>query len=52
MWDWAKGIEFKGDGTIKMAKDGRANLVLTADATAINPIGYLTWQLVEEIQLL
>ncbi|MDA1985921.1 MULTISPECIES: BppU family phage baseplate upper protein [Bacillus cereus group] len=40
VWDWAKGIEFKGDGTIKMAKDGRANLVLTADATAINPIGY------------
>lgn len=36
IWDWAKGIEFKGDGTIKMAKDGRAELTLTADAITHN----------------
>ncbi|WP_163051623.1 BppU family phage baseplate upper protein [Bacillus cereus] len=29
-WDWAKGIEFKGDGTIRTAKNGRANLTLNA----------------------
>lgn len=37
VWDWSKGIEFKDDGIIKMAKDGRAELTLTADATNSNP---------------
>ncbi|HFJ9354428.1 BppU family phage baseplate upper protein [Bacillus cereus] len=35
-WDWAKAIEFKDDGTIKQAKDGRVTLTLTADARAFD----------------